>query len=222
MNQREIARRPHAVRPGTRVPIGPVVAVILLALVGCSAETPSPRPVSQTATTDGGDSQALPQTMDGRHVDPLEPRPDGWTVLVFVRSDCPIANRYAPKLNRLAQGFTPRNVRFLRVYPDPAETPEVIRQHTQEFQHQTEALWDPDHWLVDRMNAQVTPEAVLVDHQGQVLYQGRIDNRFVDFGETRNRATREDLKLALQAAVDGEPVEVARTEAVGCLIADVK
>jgi hypothetical protein len=41
-------------------------------------------------------------------------------VLVFVRTDCPISNRYAPELRRLQDRFAPRGMAFWLVYPDPA------------------------------------------------------------------------------------------------------
>ncbi|MBV8808725.1 MAG: redoxin domain-containing protein, partial [Acidobacteriaceae bacterium] len=40
-------------------------------------------------------------------------------VFLFVRTDCPITNRYAPELQRLAQEFKGDGVDFWMVYPDP-------------------------------------------------------------------------------------------------------
>src|ERR1700729_1688584 len=43
-------------------------------------------------------------------------------VFIFVRTDCPITNRYAPELQRLSEAFAADAVQFWLVYPDPSET----------------------------------------------------------------------------------------------------
>ena len=40
-------------------------------------------------------------------------------VFIFLRTDCPISNRYAPELTRIAKEFQGRHVAFYLVYPDP-------------------------------------------------------------------------------------------------------
>jgi hypothetical protein len=54
-------------------------------------------------------------------------------VLIFVRTDCPITNRYAPELARLAQEFASRGVEFWLIYPDASETESAIAQHKLEY-----------------------------------------------------------------------------------------
>ena len=66
-----------------------------------------------------------------------------------------------------------------------------------------------------------TPEAA-VFADGELVYRGRIDDRFVDFGKTRAAATTHDLAFALQAILDGRPVPESRTRAVGCFIPELK
>jgi hypothetical protein len=55
-----------------------------------------------------------------------------------------------------------------------------------------------------------------------LLYHGRIDNRYVDFGKSMPQPTRRDLEVALQRVVAGKPVQVASTPAIGCFLADVE
>jgi len=142
-------------------------------------------------------------------------------VLVFVRADCPIANRYAPELRRLHEDYSPRGVAFWLVYPDPEATPETIGSHLAEYGHVARALYDPEHALVEHVGASVTPEAALF-RGPRMLYRGRIDDRFVDFGKTRAAPSRRDLRDALDAALSGEDVPAPRTRAVGCFIGDLR
>jgi thiol-disulfide isomerase/thioredoxin len=146
---------------------------------------------------------------------------DKTTVLIFVRTDCPISNRYAPEMQRLYREYSPR-VAFYLVYPDGAETAGAIQKHMAEYGYTFGALRDPDRSLVKLTHARVTPEAAVISARGDLLYHGRIDDRYVDFGKSRTEPTTHDLEDALQSVLAGKPVKVASTRAIGCFLADVK
>ena len=158
--------------------------------------------------------------LSGERVDPLAAG-DPAGVFLFMRSDCPIANRYAPELRRLHETFSSRGVRFWLVYVDPQEETEAIERHAEEYQVPGEILRDSHHDLVRLTGARVTPEAAVFDAGGRLVYRGRIDDRYPDFGKARAQPNRRDLKLALESVLQGEPVAEPETRAVGCFIADL-
>jgi hypothetical protein len=171
----------------------------------------------------GAAALALAAVLDlaGGRVDPLPAPGTGPAVLVFVRTDCPIANRYAPELRRLQDRFARRGVAFWLVYPDPAETPEAIRRHQRDFGLGFRALRDPQHELVKAAQATVTPEAAVFvagADGAQLVYRGRIDDRYVDFGRSRPEPRTRDLRDVLQALAAGFRVTPRTTPAVGCFI----
>jgi peroxiredoxin len=140
------------------------------------------------------------------------------TVFVFTTTDCPISNRYAPEIQRLAAKF--RTVRFVMVYPVATDTPEVIDQHRKKFAYSIDFVRDEKHELVKETGVTVTPE-VAVMKDGRLLYRGRIDDRYADFGKNRAQPTVRDLERSLQAIAAGKPVPVADTRAVGCILSDL-
>lgn len=146
---------------------------------------------------------------------------DKTTVLIFVRTDCPISNRYAPELQRLYRQYSSKAAFYL-VYPDRAETTEGIRKHMAEYGYTFGALRDADRSLVKRSLARVTPEAAVFSSHGDLVYHGRIDDRYADFGKSRPQPTTHDLEEALEAALAGKPVKAGSTRAIGCFIADLK
>ena len=159
--------------------------------------------------------------LDGRLVDPLAPAAGvRATVFVFVTTDCPISNRYAPEIQRLAAIFSPQGVRFRLVYANPHEPLASIRTHLRQFQYAIPALRDPEHALVRFTKVTVSPEAAVVDQEGVLLYHGRIDDRWVNIGRDRLSPTRGDLAEALGAILDGKPVAQTATPAVGCILSD--
>jgi hypothetical protein len=143
------------------------------------------------------------------------------TVLVFVRTDCPISNRYAPELQRLHKTYSSR-VDFYLVYGDATETPDAIRKHMADYGYPFTAVRDPHHALVKLAKAAVTPEAAVFSAGGQLLYHGRIDDRYIDFGKYKQAPDKHDLADALDAVLAGKPVPVASTKAIGCFLADVE
>jgi hypothetical protein len=143
-------------------------------------------------------------------------------VLLFVRTDCPITNRYAPELDRIAHEFAGRSVQFWLIYPDASETESAIAQHKLEYKLPGTPLRDPKHVFVKRAEATISPQAAVFDQAGRLMYSGRIDDRYVAFGKARPAPRTHDLEVAIAATLDGKPIPEPRTRSVGCYLADVK
>jgi thiol-disulfide isomerase/thioredoxin len=141
------------------------------------------------------------------------------TVYVFTTTDCPISNRYAPEIQRLAAKFKSK-VHFVLVYPVPGDSPEMIAEHKKKFAFAMDSVRDADLKLMKLTGATVTPE-VAVMNGSLLLYRGRIDDRYIELGKDRPAPTQRDLEVALDAAVTGKPIAVKRTQAIGCILADL-
>ncbi len=140
------------------------------------------------------------------------------TVFMFVATDCPNSNTYAPVLARLYRDYSPRGIAFFNVYSDPAESASTVRKHDTDFGTPFPALLDPHQTLARQTGARSTPEVVILGPAGQEVYRGRIDIRFVDFGKTRYQPKENDLKEALDAALQGKAAPHPVTRTLGCAI----
>ena len=140
-------------------------------------------------------------------------------VLIFTTTDCPISNRYAPEIQRLAEKFSGKAT-FVLVYPVPADSPEVIRAHHKKFGYALESLRDIKHELVKRTGVTVTPEVAVMAGE-RLVYRGRIDDRYIELGRDRIKPTRHDLEEALTAVLANKPVAQQETRAVGCFLPDL-
>lgn len=180
------------------------------------------------AACDGGPSALGPGDrtlldLDDRPVSPrsLARVAGSAAVFVFTRTDCSISNRYAPEMRRLADAFSASGVRFALVFPDPDATGDEIRRHLSEFGYDLLALRDPDHAFAAATGAVTTPEAVVLDATGRLLYRGRIDDRWESFGQLRAEPTRRDLEEVLSELAAGGRPSFRATRAVGCRIEDL-
>jgi thiol-disulfide isomerase/thioredoxin len=159
--------------------------------------------------------------LDGHPVDPLKMSAGKVTVLVFVRTDCPVANRYAPTIQRLSAQYG-GTAAFWLVYPSKAESAEQIRKHEEEYGYKLPALRDPQHALVKTAEIQVTPEVAVFDARRRLVYHGRIDDLYVDIAKTRSAPTTHDLADAIQAALVGKSLMAEAKPGVGCFISDLE
>src|SRR5215475_9902242 len=159
--------------------------------------------------------------LENKPIEPLQPTAGTKaTVLLFVSTDCPISNRYAPDIRKLHDTYGKDGVAFWLVYPNPADGVADIRDHIKSFAFPGTALRDPKHDLVKVVGATITPEAAVYDGKGTLTYRGRIDDRYSAIGIEKAQATRHDLQDAVAATLAGKPVTQKLTQAVGCYIAD--
>ena len=161
--------------------------------------------------------------LEGRIVQPLEGNAPRIGVFLFVRTDCPIANRYAPELRRLHTQFAPHGVVFQLVYTGPGESVAAILQHRRDYDYPMEALRDPQHALARWAGARVTPEAAVYvrgAEAARLVYHGRIDDRYVDLGLSRPAPSTHELEDVLTAILAGRPAPRESAPAVGCYISD--
>ena len=138
-------------------------------------------------------------------------------VLLFVMTDCPISNRYAPEVRRLHDEFAGA-VRFWLVYVDAHRPRDELREHRASFGYPFAALRDVDGALAALAGATVTPEAAVFDAARRLVYRGRIDDRYVSFGVARRAPRTRDLHDRLRRLAAGETLAFSQTRAVGCYI----
>jgi hypothetical protein len=107
------------------------------------------------------------------------------------------------------------------VHVDPDLTTEQAQEHRDEYGIQSPVLLDARHVWVAEAGATRTPEAAVFAANGELLYRGRIDDRYVDFGKRRTQATSADLRDAVTAILAGHAVAEPRTVAIGCFIPEI-
>jgi hypothetical protein len=187
-----------------------------------SAELGSARPAStsdSSADIESNPGQAdlsAESVGDGSRIDPFANSRVECVVLIFVNTDCPIANRYAPTIETLYERYRARPVGFWLVFADGSATRQAIQEHLAAYKLQAPALRDPRHHLVEYCRATKTPEAVVFAPQRKLAYRGRIDDLFTDFGKRRDQPTTHDLRDAIDAVLEGRPVDPVQRPAIGC------
>lgn len=174
------------------------------------------------AATSAANAQLRAFDLSGKTIDLAGSAPGKTNVLIFVRTDCPISNRYAPTLQKLSSQYA-EEAKFWLVYPDKTESSGTIERYLHNYRYTgIAAVRDPEHELVKLAHAKISPEAAVFDANSRLLYHGRIDNWYQSFGHARSHPTTHELEEAIRAVIENKPVAVAQTQAVGCFISDVQ
>ena len=137
-------------------------------------------------------------------------------VLFFLGTQCPVSSDYAPEMARLARKFVGAGIAFYGIHCDPEVTVESASAHASAHDFPFPILLDPNQFIARQVGARVTSEAVLLASDGQVLYRGRIDDRYAPDGRRRPYARLRDLEQALTAVVANELPAVNETGPFGC------
>lgn len=139
------------------------------------------------------------------------------TVWLFLSPHCPISNAYIPELNRIAEQFISEHVSLIGVVPSSMASESDVTAFRRRYEPAFPVMIDRDHQLCRLMQATHTPMAI-VRHNGEVIYSGRIDNRFADLGKPRARTSETNLINVLNSLQSGAVAHFESTTPIGCLI----
>jgi thiol-disulfide isomerase/thioredoxin len=144
---------------------------------------------------------------------------DKTVALVFLAPDCPLSKNYAPVLNSLAKKHP--NTHFYGIFPGKGYSFNEISAYGKDYSITFPLLADPVKQLAGYTKAKVTPEVVLIDQKGIIIYRGLIDNWAVSLGKKRQVVTSHYLDDAISLYETGKQIITTHTDPVGCLINDI-
>ena len=153
----------------------------------------------------------------GKTYTPLTAGKHKAVVLVFVSPFCPTANTFTPEANKIAAEYGDRFA-FYFVEADAGLSLSDAKKHAETLEIKAPLLLDPRQLLAKQTKAKTTPEAVVLSPGGDTLYQGRINDLYLNQTRKLKEPKTHDLRVALDAIAAGQPVAVSSTKAVGCSI----
>ena len=159
--------------------------------------------------------------LDGMTVELNAAKGEFLAVMVY-STQCPIANASCQELARLAGEFQSRHVRFVGLCVDPDLEKTEVAGHAREFGIAFPVVQDKSGKIARELGAKCTPEAIVLNDQGRIEYQGRIDDQFHERLKRNVKPEKHELADALTALTSGRPVPVAFAPAVGCPLPEPK
>lgn len=138
------------------------------------------------------------------------------TVVLFLGTECPVSNGYAPEMERIFQESAKRGIAVVGVYAEPSLTQAEAAAHGKEYGLSFPRSLDPEQRIASAAGVARMPTAVVFDAVGKIVYRGRIDDRWSPQGRRRDEPRTRELRAAIDAVVAGRAPEVSEAPAFGC------
>lgn len=138
-------------------------------------------------------------------------------VVAFLGTECPLARHYGRKLGRLSEEYGDQGVVFLGIAPNVQDSLTEVAAYANKYDIPFPILLDPQQKVTDLFGAERTPEVFVLDQHRVVRYQGRIDDQY-GISIQKADAKQSEMLVAIDALLAGEPIGIAQTKSVGCLI----
>jgi peroxiredoxin len=185
-----------------------VIALAAVASSGRSnADVPAPPAIGATI-----DDFTLPDT-DGNAHSLKSLMGQKGVVLIFIATKCPVSNAYNDRMEQLAKDYKAKGVTVIGINSNFNEPATDVKLHAADKHLTFTILKDEGNKIADRLGANRTPEAYVLDANSKLVYHGRIDNSQRAEGITSN-----DLRDALDEVIAGKAVTKTGGAAFGCSI----
>jgi peroxiredoxin len=162
---------------------------------------------------------ALPDT-DGRIVRSGDFADAEALLVMFICNHCPFVQHVGEELARLGSEYQKRGVAIVAInsndvesYPDDA--PDKMREEKSRVGYTFPYLLDESQDIAKAYRAACTPDFFLFDRQRKLVYRGQLDD-----SRPGNDAPVDgrDLRAALDAVLQGQPITNEQRPSVGCNI----
>lgn len=138
------------------------------------------------------------------------------TVVIFFSTRCPMSNAFNYRRNKLYIDFATQ-VNFIVVDPNANESIDEVREYARTAEFDYPVYKDIGNVAADRFGAQITTDTFVIDASGVIRYHGYLED-----SPNESRAKTQGLRRAIEAVLDGRPVEMPEAKATGCSIRRVK
>lgn len=139
-------------------------------------------------------------------------------LLFFADLSCPCVQAYNDRLKEIHKEYASQGLEIAYVFSDAKDTLEGIKSLVKKEQYPWRNVRDADQKLLRLFNVQCTTEVFLIDREGVLRYHGHVDDSTFDPENQKSP----DLKNAIIALLNNQPIKVAETQAYACTIPRIK
>ncbi len=162
---------------------------------------------------------ALPDT-DGRTVSLSDLADSKALLVIFMCNHCPFVRHVAGGLAELARTYQQSGVAVVAISSNdaanfPDDSPEKMKQEKAARGYTFAYLYDQTQRVAQSYRAACTPDFFVFDGDQRLAYRGQMDDSRPDSGIP---VTGNDLRVALDAVLEGLPVPENQTPSLGCNI----
>lgn len=148
---------------------------------------------------------------------PHSANPGKLSLFVFLSPECPLCQNYTRNLNDLQRQYADK-MEIYGIIPGKAYGQDTVKAFAQKYKIGYPLFIDGSLRLSHYLQAEVTPECVLLNDKNELVYRGAIDNWLKELGKKRIHITENYLQDAIALWLQKGRTGLKRTKATGCLI----
>lgn len=158
----------------------------------------------------------LPDTL-GKNVS-IEDFDSELLIIVFTCNHCPYAKAVEERLIKLGKEYK-NDVDFVLISSNdsenyPEDSPKKMAERHTEKGYPFPYLYDETQEVAKAYGAVCTPDIFLYNEDRKLEYRGRIDDNW----QNPEQVEREELKMAIEAVLNGKTIDFEQKPSMGCNI----
>ncbi|MEZ6140380.1 MAG: redoxin family protein [Zavarzinella sp.] len=138
-------------------------------------------------------------------------------VIFTTDTTCPLCKKYSPVIARFEKEYLKKGFGFLFINPTATDRKETITQFIESHGLTSPYVHDIGHELSAQLALRSTTEVLVLDAKRTLIYRGAIDDQY-GLGYALEKPRTEYLRTVLNQIHSGGRVELAATEAPGCVL----
>src|SRR5438874_11984086 len=148
-----------------------------------------------------------------------------YVVLEWFNPECPFVKKHygSGNMQKLQEEYTGKGVVWLTIDSSAPGTegnltPEQAQKKMAEWKtRQTALLLDPEGKAGRAYGAKNTPDMIVINPEGKIVYEGAIDSKATPYPSDIPNSTNY-VKVALDESMAGKPVSTSSTKPYGCSV----
>lgn len=162
----------------------------------------------------------LPDVVSNQNISFNESSQSKATVVMFICNHCPYVKHIHEDIGKLANDYQSKEITFLAISSNdaenyPADAPQKMKELAEKLNYTFPYLYDETQEVAKAYQAACTPDFYIFDQNRKCVYRGQFDDSRPGNGIP---VTGNDLREALDAILDGNPVTEKQKPSLGCNI----
>jgi peroxiredoxin len=141
-------------------------------------------------------------------------------LVMFICRHCPYVVHVQEDLPKLGREYQGKHVGIVAISSNdvkqyPQDSPARLKEMAEELQFPFPYCYDETQKVAKAFTAACTPDFFLFNKERKLVYRGQFDDSRPGNGKP---VTGRDLRMALDAVLDGKPIPVVQQPSAGCNI----
>ena len=141
-------------------------------------------------------------------------------LVMFICRHCPYVVHVQEELAKLGRDYQRKNIGIVAISSNdvknyPQDSPARLKDMAEELELTFPYCYDESQQVAKAFTAACTPDFFVFNEARKLVYRGQLDDSRPGNGKP---VTGRDLRMALDAVLDGKPVPVGQKPSAGCNI----